>query len=339
LPPRTATASKILDKREGKWSRTQGQDIVTNWLSSGLKFDAVVSNNDEMAIGAINALKAAKKWTPDFMVAGIDATPDALASMKAGDLKVTVFQNGAGQGTGAVDTAIKMIKKQPVEKFVNIPFELVTPANLSKYAARTDASAARCFASEAPRRSAQRMSEAATIELAQAASSAVATPLLEIAGIVKAFPGVVALDHVGFRLHAGTVHALMGENGAGKSTLMKIIAGIYTPDEGIVHVKGKPVVMRGPLDALNNGIAMIHQELNLMAFMTVAENIWIRREPITRFGLVDHGELRRRTQALFDRLAIGHRPGDRGTPAFNRQPPDGRDRQGGVLRLRRAHHG
>src|SRR6266850_734401 len=121
---------KILDKREGKWSRTQGQDIVTNWLSSGLKFDAVVSNNDEMAIGAINALKAAKKWTPDFMVAGIDATPDALASMKAGDLKVTVFQNGAGQGTGAVDTAIKMIKKQPVEKFVNIPFELVTPANL-----------------------------------------------------------------------------------------------------------------------------------------------------------------------------------------------------------------
>ena len=81
---------KILDKREGKWSRTQGQDIVTNWLSSGLKFDAVISNNDEMAIGAINALKAANKWKPDFMVAGIDATPDALASMKAGDLKVTV---------------------------------------------------------------------------------------------------------------------------------------------------------------------------------------------------------------------------------------------------------
>jgi ABC-type sugar transport system substrate-binding protein len=127
---------KILDKREGKWSRTAGQDIVTNWLSSGTKFDAVVSNNDEMAIGAINALKAAKKWTPDFMVAGIDATPDALASMKAGDLKVTVFQNGAGQGTGAVDAAVRLIKKQPVEKFVNIPFELVTPANLGKYAGK-----------------------------------------------------------------------------------------------------------------------------------------------------------------------------------------------------------
>jgi inositol transport system ATP-binding protein len=129
-------------------------------------------------------------------------------------------------------------------------------------------------------------------------------PLLEIEGIRKTFPGVVALDNVRFRLHAGTVHALMGENGAGKSTLMKIIAGIHAPDQGEVRIKGRPVVLKGPLDALNNGIAMIHQELNLMPCMTVAENIWIRREPKTRLGFVDHGQLRRRTQALFDRLII-----------------------------------
>ncbi len=127
---------KILDKREGKWDRTQGQDITTNWLSTGLKFDAVIANNDEMAIGAINALKAAKKWTPASLVAGIDATPDALASMKAGDLKVTVFQNAAGQGSGAMDAALKLSKKQPVERFVNVPFELVTPANLAKYSGK-----------------------------------------------------------------------------------------------------------------------------------------------------------------------------------------------------------
>ncbi len=127
---------KIVDKREGKWERTQGQDITTNWLSSGVKFDAIIANNDEMAIGAINALKAAKKWTPQSIVAGIDATPDALASMKAGDLKVTVFQNAAGQGSGAIDAALKLIKKQPVERFVNVPFELVTPDNLSKYAGK-----------------------------------------------------------------------------------------------------------------------------------------------------------------------------------------------------------
>jgi len=127
---------KIVDKREGKWSRTSAQDITTNWLSSGTQFDAIIANNDEMAIGAINALKAAKKWTPSSIVAGIDATPDALASMKAGDLKVTVFQNAAGQGSGSVDAALKLVKKQKVDRFVNVPFELVTPENLSKYAGK-----------------------------------------------------------------------------------------------------------------------------------------------------------------------------------------------------------
>ncbi|WP_296225066.1 sugar ABC transporter substrate-binding protein [Ralstonia sp. UBA689] len=124
---------KIVDRREGKWSRTQGQDITMNWLSSGAKFDAILSNNDEMAIGAITALKAARKWTPKTIVAGIDATPDGIASMKAGDLKVSVFQNLSGQGAGAVDAALKLAKKQPVERYVNVPFELVTPENLAQY--------------------------------------------------------------------------------------------------------------------------------------------------------------------------------------------------------------
>ena len=134
IATKDCSGMKIVDKREGKWSRTNGQDITTNWLSSGVKFDAIIANNDEMALGAINALKATKKWTANSIVAGIDATPDALASMKAGDLKVTVFQNAKGQGAGAVESAIKLIKKQSVERFVNVPFELVTPENLSKYA-------------------------------------------------------------------------------------------------------------------------------------------------------------------------------------------------------------
>ncbi|MCX7276755.1 MAG: sugar ABC transporter substrate-binding protein [Burkholderiales bacterium] len=136
LATKDCSGIKVLDKREGKWDRTQGQDITTNWLSTGMKFDAIIANNDEMAIGAINALKAQKKWTPASIVAGIDATPDALASMKAGDLKVTVFQNAAGQGSGALDAALKLVKKQPVERFVNVPFELVTPANLAKYSGK-----------------------------------------------------------------------------------------------------------------------------------------------------------------------------------------------------------
>ncbi len=128
--------------------------------------------------------------------------------------------------------------------------------------------------------------------------------LLTAEDVRKEFPGVVALDDVSFRLRRGTVHALMGENGAGKSTLMKVLAGIYQPDKGTVRLRGAEIRLRSPLDALENGIAMIHQELNLMAYMTVAENIWIRREPLNRFGLVDHGEMYRRTEELFSRLNI-----------------------------------
>jgi len=130
------TGIKIVDERTGNWNRTEGTDLMTNWLSAGMKFDAVVSNNDEMAIGAIQALKAAKKMDKTTIVAGIDATQDALASMKSGDLKITVFQNAAGQGKGAVDTALKIAKGQKVEAMVWVPFELVTPANLANYTAK-----------------------------------------------------------------------------------------------------------------------------------------------------------------------------------------------------------
>ncbi|MFD1807485.1 sugar ABC transporter ATP-binding protein [Gemmobacter lanyuensis] len=112
------------------------------------------------------------------------------------------------------------------------------------------------------------------------------------------------MNDVSFELRAGTVHALMGENGAGKSTLMKVISGIYRPDGGTILLNGREVELTTPLAALDLGIAMIHQELNLMAPMTVAENIWIRREPRNRLGLIDHAELNRRTAALFAELDI-----------------------------------
>ncbi len=128
--------------------------------------------------------------------------------------------------------------------------------------------------------------------------------ILEVEDVTKEFPGVVALDRVKFQLRPGTVHALMGENGAGKSTLMKIVAGIYTPDSGSFKLRGQDIVLKRPLDALENGIAMIHQELNLMNPMTITENIWIRREPVNRFGIVNSGEMRRRTVELFEKLNI-----------------------------------
>jgi inositol transport system ATP-binding protein len=136
------------------------------------------------------------------------------------------------------------------------------------------------------------------------ARDAPADCLLEVSHVRKAFPGVVALDDVSLRFRQGTVHALIGENGAGKSTLMKIIAGIYTPDAGELRLRGRALQLSSPRQALQNGIAMIHQELNLMPFMSVAENIWIRREPLNAFGVISHRELRRKTQALLERLRL-----------------------------------
>ena len=124
---------KIIAEQTAEWDRTKGQNLMTNWLSKGMQFDAVVSNNDEMAIGAIQAMKAAGVDTKKAVVGGVDATQDALASMKAGDLKVTVFQDAAGQGKGAVDTALKLIKGEKVDKKVYIPFQLVTPENMDKF--------------------------------------------------------------------------------------------------------------------------------------------------------------------------------------------------------------
>lgn len=127
---------KIVEEQTANWSRTQASDLMTNWLSAGIQFDAVVSNNDEMAIGAIQALKASGVDMKTMIVGGIDATQDALAAMASGDLDVTVFQDAAGQGKGAVDAALKLAKGEKVEQKIYVPFELVTPANLQDYQAK-----------------------------------------------------------------------------------------------------------------------------------------------------------------------------------------------------------
>lgn len=127
------TGLKIVAEQTAEWSRIKGNNLMTNWLSAGLEFDAVLSNNDEMAIGAIQALKASGRAMDSVIVAGIDATPDALAAMKSNDLDVTVYQSAKGQGTGAVDAAVSLAKGNDVDQKVWVPFELVTPSNMSDY--------------------------------------------------------------------------------------------------------------------------------------------------------------------------------------------------------------
>ncbi len=124
---------KVHDKQSSEWSRDGAQTLVTNWLSAGAVPDVVFANNDESALGAILALKAANIPMEDVVVVGVDATADALQFMQAGDLDVTVFQNAKAQGGGGLDVALKLAKGEAVDKVTYVPFELVTPANMADY--------------------------------------------------------------------------------------------------------------------------------------------------------------------------------------------------------------
>ncbi|MBY6062127.1 sugar ABC transporter ATP-binding protein [Microbacterium esteraromaticum] len=128
-------------------------------------------------------------------------------------------------------------------------------------------------------------------------------PILRMTGISKGFPGVQALQDVNLEVRSGEVLVLVGENGAGKSTLMKILSGIYTRDEGTIHFEGQPVELTSPLQAQQLGITIIHQELNMMPDLTVAQNIYIGREPKTGPFLSERA-LNKQTDELLARLGI-----------------------------------
>lgn len=134
-----------------------------------------------------------------------------------------------------------------------------------------------------------------------------ATQILALKGVTKEFPGVMALNQVSFDLRRGEVHAICGENGAGKSTLMKIVSGVYQPTAGEIHYKGEKVSFESPLHAERAGIAIIHQELNLVPHLSVAENIYLAREP-RRGLLVDRRKLQADAQACLSRLGLSIRP-------------------------------
>jgi monosaccharide-transporting ATPase len=129
------------------------------------------------------------------------------------------------------------------------------------------------------------------------------SPVLEVSGIHKQFPGVKALADAGLRLYPGEVHTLMGQNGAGKSTLIKVLTGVYQPDGGSILLSGRPIAPRSTQEAQALGISTVYQEVNLCPNLSVAENIFIGRYP-RRFGMVDWRAMRRQAAALLQRLRI-----------------------------------
>lgn len=128
-------------------------------------------------------------------------------------------------------------------------------------------------------------------------------PILKLRGIRKGFPGVVALDGVDLNLHAGEVHALMGENGAGKSTAIKVLTGVYQRDEGTAELDGRDINPGSTLEAEANGISTVYQEVNLVGTLSIAENILLGRQP-RRFGIIRWGEMRRLAEQALDRLGL-----------------------------------
>ena len=128
--------------------------------------------------------------------------------------------------------------------------------------------------------------------------------ILSMRDIAKRFPGVVALDGVSFDVRVGEVHGVVGENGAGKSTLMKIMSGVYTEYDGAMLIDDQRVSFQNTREAIDTGIAMIHQELNLVPELTVYENIFLGREHKTRLGTLDRPSMRRAAEALMSRLGL-----------------------------------
>src|SRR2546428_3544606 len=127
-------------------------------------------------------------------------------------------------------------------------------------------------------------------------------PVLELRGVTKQFPGVLANDHIDFDLRDGEVHALLGENGAGKSTLMNIVYGLYSADEGEIVIKGEPVKLSSPHDAIDRGIGMVHQHFMLIPVMTVTENIVLASEPRSAGVLLDYSGARERVLEISKRF-------------------------------------
>ncbi|HWC82959.1 MAG TPA: sugar ABC transporter ATP-binding protein [Pseudonocardiaceae bacterium] len=137
-----------------------------------------------------------------------------------------------------------------------------------------------------------------------------AVPVIELDGVSKSFGAVRALSEVSLRLYGGEVHGLAGENGAGKSTLIKTLAGVHQPDTGTVRRGGEPVVFHGPADARDAGVAVIYQEPTLFPDLSVAENIFMGRQPRTSLGRIDRAAIRTATEELFTRLGVAMRPDD-----------------------------
>jgi len=153
-------------------------------------------------------------------------------------------------------------------------------------------------------------------------------PILQLRGITKQFPGVLANDHIDLNLEEGEIHALLGENGAGKTTLMNILYGLYQPDEGEILVRGRKVEIRSPSDAIAAGIGMVHQHFMLIPVFTVAENVMLGQEVIRQVDFLDRREAEKRVADISSRFMLDVDPA-----AYVRDLPVGVQQRVEIIKL------
>ena len=161
-------------------------------------------------------------------------------------------------------------------------------------------------------------------------SSPAHVPALEMRGVTKRYPGVVANDHIDLEVRPGEIHALLGENGAGKSTLMNILYGLASPDEGEILMDGQPVTIHSPSDAIDRGISMVHQHFMLVPVLTVAENILLGDEPMANPIFLDRTRRPRPHPQARRAVRVRGRPRCEGRIALGRLAAAGRDPQGAL---------
>ncbi len=247
--------------------------------------EVVFAADNLMALGALDAIRSRGLRVPDDI--GLAAFDDIPWFVHTDPPVTAVAQPTRELGRAAVRALVDRIEGRPGAS-VTLPARLVVRRSCGEGGPGTG---------NPPPRTKE-----------YAVSSRSPDELLRIEGIRKTFPGVVALDGVDFDLRRGEVHVLLGENGAGKSTLIKMLSGAYTPDAGRITVGGEEVRINGAQDSERLGIATIYQEFNLVPDLTVAENIFLGRQP-RRLGMIDRKRMDADAEVLLKRVGVDVSPG------------------------------
>ena len=247
---------QIVAEQTGTWKREQGLTVTQNVLTSlgAQSLQAVVAESDEMALGALEALRSS--GVSGVKVIGFDATPEALKLVRSGEMAATVEQSPMNQARTALRQLVAQIRQH-------------TPMRGREHRA--------CSCSI------RNPTSIKPSALAKFGSGAMLPNLLNVRDVCKQFPGVKALDGVELQVRAGEVHALLGENGAGKSTLLKILSGALRADRGEATLDGVRLEPSDtPRQRQRAGLVTIYQEFNLLPYMSIAENLYLGREPQRR---------------------------------------------------------